>query len=101
MLQPCRANINCERTVDPPWGVQGGHSAATNSAIVHRAADGTDSVVLKATELPLATGDVVTFLTAGGGGYGSPAERAPAALARDVAEGFVSQAAAKREYGTH
>jgi N-methylhydantoinase B len=101
MLQPCRANINCERTVDPPWGVHGGHAAATNSAIVHRAADGSDSVVLKATELPLAAGDVVTFLTAGGGGYGNPSERSPDALARDVAEGFVSQAAAKREYGAH
>ena len=21
MLQPCKANINCERTLDPPWGL--------------------------------------------------------------------------------
>ena len=79
MLQACRANINCERTVDPPWGLQ--------------------QVVLKGTELPLAAGDVVTFLTAGGGGYGDPQERAPDAVKRDVAEGLVSAEAALALYG--
>jgi N-methylhydantoinase B len=99
MLQSCRANINCERTVDPPWGVHGGHAAATNSAIVHRAADGYDTVVLKATELPLDAGDVVTFFTAGGGGYGDPGKRARDLVAQDVAEGVVTKYAAQKEYG--
>src|SRR5206468_1844615 len=81
MLQACRANINCERTVDPPWGLHGGRPAATNSAIVRRA-DGSEHVVLKGTEIPLAAGDVVTFLTAGGGGYGDPHARAADALKR-------------------
>src|SRR4051812_20235543 len=82
MLQACKANINCERTVDPPWGLHGGGAGATNSAIVRRA-DGSEQVVLKGTEIPLATGDVVTFLTAGGGGYGEPKQRTAAALKRD------------------
>jgi N-methylhydantoinase B len=38
--------------------------------------------------------------TAGGGGYGDPAKRDRAALARDIAEGYVSVEAAEREYGT-
>ncbi len=38
---------------------------------------------------PLAPGDVVTMDSAGGGGYGDPRERDPAAHARDVAEGKV------------
>jgi N-methylhydantoinase B len=50
--------------------------------------------VLKGTEIPLSAGDVVTFLTAGGGGYGDPKERAPDAVKRDVAEGLVSAEAA-------
>jgi N-methylhydantoinase B len=95
MLQPCKANINCERTRDPPWGLHGGGPGAANSATVRRAADGSERVVLKATEIELAAGDVVTFLTAGGGGYGAPRERAPAAAARDVADGLVSGEAAK------
>src|SRR5262245_32343478 len=99
MLQACRANINCERTVDPPWGLHGGRPAATNSAIVRHAADGSEQVVLKGTEIPLAAGDVVTFFTAGGGGYGNPKERAPDAVRRDVAEGLISAEAALALYG--
>jgi N-methylhydantoinase B len=89
MLQNCKANINCERTRDPPWGLHGGGPGAANSAIVRRA-DGSERVVLKATEIELAAGDVVTFFTAGGGGFGHPHERAPEAAARDIADGVVS-----------
>jgi N-methylhydantoinase B len=99
MLQACRANINCERTVDPPWGLHGGRPAATNSAIVRHAADGSEQVVLKGTEIPLAADDVVTFLTAGGGGYGDPHARAAEAVKRDVAEGLISAEAALALYG--
>jgi N-methylhydantoinase B len=56
-------------------------------------------VVLKGTEIPLATGDVVTFLTAGGGGYGEPKERTAEAVKRDIAEGLISAAAATTLYG--
>ncbi|TAK42817.1 MAG: hydantoinase B/oxoprolinase family protein [Betaproteobacteria bacterium] len=37
----------------------------------------------------LSPGDVVTMDSAGGGGYGDPRERDPAALARDLAEGKI------------
>ena len=89
MLQNCKANINCERTRDPPWGLHGGKPGAANSATVRRA-DGSERVVLKATEIELAAGDVVTFFTAGGGGFANPHERAPEAAARDIADGVVS-----------
>jgi N-methylhydantoinase B len=97
MLQTCKANINCERTVDPPWGLHGGKPAATNAAIIRRA-DGSEQRVLKATEITINAGDVVTFLTAGGGGYGDPHQRASDALARDVAAGVVSREAAAQDY---
>ena len=98
-LQACKANINCDRTGDPPWGLHGGKPAATNRAIIRRAADGSEQVVYKATEVEIAAGDTVTFLTAGGGGYGDPAERDRDALAHDVAEGLVSPDAAATRYG--
>jgi N-methylhydantoinase B len=44
-------------------------------------------------------GERLVMLLPGGGGYGPPAQRAPAALARDVAYGFVSPAAALHDYG--
>ena len=55
-----------------------------NGGDVLVADDGSEYVVLKGTEIPLATGDVVTFLTAGGGGYGEPKARAAEAVKRDV-----------------
>jgi N-methylhydantoinase B len=99
LLQPCKANINCDRTVDPPWGLHGGNPAAVNSAIVHRATDNSETTVYKATELEISAGDAVTFLTAGGGGYGEPAGRSRTAIARDIAEGLISPAAAAAQYG--
>ncbi len=37
--------------------------------------------------------------TPGGGGWGDPRDRAPEVVARDVAQGLVSRAAARRDYG--
>jgi N-methylhydantoinase B len=98
MLQKCKANINCERTVAPPWGLHGGHPGAHNRAIIRRA-DGTEVAVRKATEIEIGAGDAVTFYTAGGGGYGDPALRSSQEVARDVAEGVISLEAARRDYG--
>jgi N-methylhydantoinase B len=99
LLQKCKANINCDRTRDPPWGLHGGKPAATNVAIIHRAADGSEQTVYKATEVEIAPGDAVTFLTAGGGGYGDPRQRSRSAIARDLDEGLLSPDAAAQGYG--
>ena len=45
-------------------------------------------------------GERFLLQSAGGGGYGDPRRRDPAALASDVAEGYVSPAAAKTDYGS-
>jgi len=97
-LVPCKVTINCERTKVPPWGLGGGREGAHNVAIV-RPQEGPERIVFKGTEIPLAKGDAVTFLTAGGGGFGDPAARAPSLVARDVAEGFVSAEKAREYYG--
>ncbi|MDB5534955.1 MAG: N-methylhydantoinase B/acetone carboxylase, alpha subunit [Hyphomicrobiales bacterium] len=97
-LVPCQVTINCERTRNPPWGLNGGGNGAHNVAIV-KPAEGTERIVFKGTEIPLAKGDRVTFLTAGGGGYGKPQERTQEAITNDVAQGFVEPAKAKEFYG--
>ncbi|MFD2236526.1 hydantoinase B/oxoprolinase family protein [Aureimonas populi] len=43
-------------------------------------------------------GEIVEFVLAGGSGYGNPAERDPAAVARDLALGFVTPEHAARHY---
>ena len=47
----------------------------------------------------LAPGDRLTTLEAGGGGYGDPRQRDREALARDIAQGFVSSERARADYG--
>jgi N-methylhydantoinase B len=99
-LRPCKVNINFERTHVPPWGLHGGGPGAHNHAILRRK-DGSERIVFKETEIPLEAGDRVTFLTAGGGGYGEAAKRAPEAVADDVAQGIVTPEIAERVYGWH
>ena len=47
----------------------------------------------------LAAGERFLLETAAGGGYGDPAARAPEAISRDIAEGYVTEGAARRDYG--
>ncbi len=49
--------------------------------------------------MALAPGDRLTFGTAGGGGWGDPRRRDRDAIARDIAAGYVSAEAARRDYG--
>ena len=44
-------------------------------------------------------GDVVSFQQSGAGGYGSPWERDPGVVLRDVLEDYVSIMGARRDYG--
>jgi N-methylhydantoinase B len=98
-LVRCQVNINFERTKIPPWGLHGGASGHSNYAVISRADGSPDEKVLKGTQIALQPGDVVTFYTAGGGGYGDPRKRAREAILSDLAEGLVSEEAARRDYG--
>jgi N-methylhydantoinase B len=43
--------------------------------------------------------DMFRLDTPGGGGYGDPLEREPAAVLADIREGYVTVEAAERDYG--
>ena len=51
-------------------------------------------------DLPLQPGDTFRLETPGGGGYGNPLDRDPEFVVSDVAESYVSAAAAEERYGT-
>jgi N-methylhydantoinase B len=82
----------------PPWGLFGGGNAAPNTIVVERA-NGERDEFRKVTEYPLEAGDLVSFRTAGGGGYGHPRDRERARVLADVSDGYVSAEAAERIYG--
>jgi N-methylhydantoinase B len=49
--------------------------------------------------VPVGSGDYFTRSSAGGGGYGDPLERDPERVRDDVANGYVSLARARLDYG--
>jgi N-methylhydantoinase B len=82
----------------PPWGLFGGKPGSTNITVVYRKG-GEQEKWRKISNLPLNENEVVSFQTGGGGGYGSPLERDPELVLRDVVDGYVSQKSAKKDYG--
>ena len=90
--------FSLERKVTPPWGLWGGKDGAVNGVDI-TSPGGAVRQVRKATQHPIAKGEIVRIKTGGGGGWGPPSERDPQAVTRDVREGYVSAEAAKRDYG--
>jgi N-methylhydantoinase B len=86
-----------ERTRNAPWGLGGGGEARPNALVVEYPG-GTSTSLSKATRVAVPKGATVHLHTGGGGGYGPPAERDPTAVARDVREGYLSEAAARAAY---
>jgi N-methylhydantoinase B len=77
-----------ERSVTPAWGLAGGDPGRPPEVVVNPGAP--DEVrLLKANALPVSAGSVLRCASGGGGGYGSAAERDPAAHADDLACGVV------------
>lgn len=89
-----------ERGKVAPFGVLGGGSAGLNR-FTWEAEDGEHSppLVSKITGVPVPAGRGVKLETPGGGGWGSPLARDAARVGRDVRLGYVSAAAARKEYG--
>jgi len=88
-------------------GVAGGEPGSTSTfAIIHLGEldsllDGTGdvAVTMPTSTLQLADGMVHVVGSQGGGGFGDPSERDPAAVASDVDDGLVSVDGAARDYG--
>ena len=88
--------VLADRTTRGPWGVLGGHEGKPARYVLIR--DGIEQTLPAKTTIEVAAGDVVSYRTCGGGGYGPPEERDPAHVARDVREGKVSLARAREVY---
>jgi len=89
-----------ERGKYPPFGVNGGGPAALNRFVFDTdAGESTPPLVSKITELSVRRSQKVRLETPGGGGFGDPFSREPERVARDVRLGYVSAAAARRDYG--
>ena len=80
-----------------PPGVQGGADGAPNIVRIHRGGQVmVPEHLSKDQDIPLRAGDRVEVMTPGGGGYGDPARRDPALVARDVRRGYYTPEEAAR-----
>jgi N-methylhydantoinase B len=97
-LEPGTIAIHDDRWLTYPWGVNGGAPGARGRKWIERA-DGTVEVLpSKVHDVPVARGDVLHFVTWGGGGWGDPLARDPELITLEVRRGLVSPDGARR-YG--
>jgi N-methylhydantoinase B len=81
----------------PPAGLAGG-KAGQGARFVIRVGSSNAYETPSSGRYEMHAGERFLLQSAGGGGYGAPGAREGAALARDVAEGYVSQDAARKDY---
>jgi len=87
-----------ERMTSPPFGLLGGKAGAA-AAVKLTTADGATRHLPGKGAFSAPAGAVIEMVTPGSGGFGAVAARDPAAIARDLLDGYVSAAAAERDYG--
>ncbi len=97
-LEPGVIAIHDDRWFVPPWGVNGGLPGKRARKILEKP-DGTQTIVgNKIEDVPVEAGDLLHFITWGGGGWGDPLERDPALVAKEITQGLVTPEGA-RDYG--
>jgi len=99
MLESCQLQTNLDRTKCPPWGVQGGHAGRPGRFTLQRAGEETAETIGRERSRLLQPGDLFTAETGGGGGYGDPGKRDVERIQKDLDRGYVTPAAAQRDYG--
>ncbi|WP_088946060.1 hydantoinase B/oxoprolinase family protein [Stappia indica] len=88
-----------ERGRHAPPGVVGGGAAALNRFSFEQAGGWHEPpMASKMVGIRIAHGQRLRLETPGGGGYGAPGARDPQAVARDVAQGYVTRDSAQADY---
>ncbi len=96
--QDGQISIHDDRWFIPPWGVNGGLPAKRSWKLIERANGEKEPVGAKVDSVRVEKGDLLHFVTWGGGGWGDPLERDAELVALEVKRGLVTRAGA-REYG--
>ncbi len=93
------ASVEGEGHEFAPWGFAGGKAGSpAELQLVRR--DGTVAMLpSKVPHMQIRAGERFVCLGPAGGGYGNPLARPPERVRQDVADGLLSVAAARRDYG--
>jgi N-methylhydantoinase B len=87
-----------ERMTSPPFGLLGGKPGA-GAVVKLTTPDGATRHLPGKGAFSAPAGSVIEMITPGSGGFGPVTARDPAAIGRDLFDGYVSAAAAQRDYG--
>ncbi|MHC4092672.1 MAG: hydantoinase B/oxoprolinase family protein, partial [Planctomycetota bacterium] len=87
-----------DRARFPPYGLLGGRSGRRAETLLNPGTEGEQRLHSKGS-YRIGKGDVISWRTAGAGGYGNPLDRDTALVLRDVMTGFVTVDGALRDYG--
>jgi N-methylhydantoinase B len=90
--------VHDDRWFVPPWGVNGGHPGMRAKKVLERADGSTEIVGNKVEDVPVKAGDLLHYITWGGGGWGDPLERDPELVGLEIRQGLVTPEGA-RHYG--
>jgi N-methylhydantoinase B len=97
-LEAGEISIHDDRWFTYPWGVNGGGPGRRSRKEMHRT-DGSRAVLpSKCDRVEVQPGDLLHYVTWGGGGWGDPLQRDPALVALEVRRGLVTPDGA-RHYG--
>lgn len=89
----------CDRARSITWGIEGGLPSIPHGVWLNKGTERERFLGAVFSNVPVGSGDVFTRPSAGGGGFGDPLEREPAAVLEDVADGYVSVERARKDYG--
>lgn len=89
-----------DRVDHQPFGAAGGKPARANSVTLHTGGETwTPPLRSKIEKVPFGAGDRFDLGSPGGGGYGDPLERDPAAVEDDLNDGMIDAQEAREIYG--
>lgn len=92
-LEPGQISIHDDRWFTSPWGVNGGAPGQRSRKELVRADGSRQALPAKCDRVDVQPGDLLHFITWGGGGWGDPLTREPQAVARDWRSGLITDPA--------
>jgi N-methylhydantoinase B len=98
-LEDARFSIRSMKHLIPPNGCAGGGTGRPGDIWINPETKDAKRLPTRYADYPLRQGDIFRLDTPGGGGHGDPLARDPQRVLDDVREGYVSAAAAERDYG--
>ena len=100
-LTPGFMTHESDRHLDAPWGVFGGKPGSVGKMEIYNVKDPSNvrQEYSKFSGLRTEEGDVVSYISPSGGGFGNPLERDPSKVLDDVLDEIITLDSARNDYG--